>query len=132
MKNKQLYLLWGGLYVLSAGLSLIEKPGSLLQAVMFLVALGFFVPGGILLYRGHREKNAGIIASVRWISAGSLGITLLLLVANVLSVAAPRAVGNVAYALLVLFSAPMICSQIWVLSLFLWACLFMASLIKRR
>ena len=127
MKNKQLYLLWGGLYLLSVGLSLIEKPGNLLQALMFFVALGFFVPGALLLYRGYREKNAKVVASVRWISAGSLCITLLLLVANVLSVAAPRMIGNIAYALLVLFSAPMICSRIWVISLFLWACLFMAS-----
>jgi hypothetical protein len=38
----------------------------------------------------------------------------------------------VLYVLLAMFTAPMICGQSWVLSLFLWACLLMLSLPEKK
>ena len=55
-------------------------------------------------------------------------LSLVFLVLNFLSVYFSAHTGLVVYVLLVMFSAPMVCSQIWVLSLFLWACLLMVTL----
>jgi hypothetical protein len=60
-----------------------------------------------------------------------LGLTLALLVANVFSVLWSEAVGTVLYELLIFVSVPMVCSRHWVLSLFLWACLFFSTLPKK-
>jgi hypothetical protein len=69
-----------------------------------------------------------LLRCIRNISAASLILTLLLLVANFASVGASVAVGDFLYGLLVVVSAPMVCSQFWVVSLFLWACLLMVSI----
>ena len=69
---------------------------------------------------------------MRIISICSLSATLVLLVANFFSVLASEAVGNVLYAVLVVLSSPMVCSQYWVLSMFAWACLLMATFLKPK
>ena len=68
--------------------------------------------------------------AVRILSACSLVLTLVALVANFLGVLASDLVGSLLYVLLVLVSTPMVCSGIWVASLFLWACLLMATFLK--
>ena len=127
MNKKQLYILWGGLYFLTVALGAIPEPNSVLQVFMVLAALGFFVPPGVLLYRSWKEKDPASARLIWWISLVSLCLTLVFLVANLLSVMVPEGVGNVLYAFLLLVSAPMICSQVWVLSMFLWACLMVVS-----
>jgi hypothetical protein len=54
--------------------------------------------------------------------------TLVLLVLNFRSGNASDAAGDFLYGLLVVLSAPMVCSQYWFIPLFLWACLLMTSL----
>ena len=63
-----------------------------------------------------------------------LALTLALILANFMSLMAPEALGNMLYILLTIVSAPMVCGQYWVLSLFLWACLMISSLriLKRK
>ena len=114
MKNKTLYLIWGGLFILCGLLGFIPEPDGFLRAVLVAFSVVFFVPGWILLRRGQ-AKTVGILSAV------SLAVTLLLLVLNLLSGHADQAAGEFLYGLLVIFSSPMICSQYWVLSLFLWA-----------
>ena len=121
MKNKTLYLIWGGLFILCGLLGFIPEPAGFLKGVLVLLAVISFVPGWILLYRGQ-AKTVGILSAV------SLGSTLLLLVMNFLSGKADQAAGEFLNGLLVIFSSPMICSQYWVVSLFLWACLLMTGL----
>jgi hypothetical protein len=43
-------------------------------------------------------------------------------------------VGNLLHILLIIVSAPMVCGQYWVLSLFLWACLMIwaQKLLKKK
>jgi len=127
MKNKTLYLIWGGLFILCGLLGFIPEPQGFLKLLMTALGILFFVPGMILLYRAKSRKEAAAARVVRGLSVTSLSVTLLLLVMNLLSGHAPQAAGEMLYGLLVIFSAPMVCSQYWVASLFLWACLLMGS-----
>ncbi len=125
MSNKALYILWGCLYILCAGLGFILSPADTAANAMTLLSIAFFIPGAVLLYRGQRMQ-------IRLISAASLGLTLVCLLLNIWSVAMAEIDGQILYALLGLVSAPMFCSQIWVLSLFLWACLLAASFFWKK
>ena len=124
MEKKHLYYLWAGLFILTALLGFITEPNGLLKALMVMAAVGFFVPPALLLKQGDFQD----IKLVRNLSLVSLITTTVLLVLNVMSVLASEAVGTGLYALLILLSAPMVCSQYWALSMFLWACLLMVSL----
>lgn len=134
MNNKTLYTVWGILFILCALLGFIPQPEGLLKAFLVLLSIVFFVPGSILLYRAVKTGDNQCISLIRMLSLISLGATLVLLVLNFLSASAPEAAGDFLYGLLVVISAPMICSQYWIISLFLWACLLMTcqSLIKKR
>ncbi len=120
MSNTALYILWGGLYILCAGLGFIQDPIQQASTAMTLLSVGFFIPGFVLLYRGQR-KPVGII------SALSLGLTLIAIVLNIWSVGMDESSGEFLYVLLGLVSAPMFCAQVWLLSMFLWACLLVSS-----
>lgn len=128
MSKKALFALWGGLFILCAGLGFIPEPTGFVKGLLTALAVGFFIPGGVLLYRAKGQKDRQTAATVRNLSAASLGLTLLMLVANFLSLGAGQAVGDALYAVLVIVSSPMVCSGYWLLSLFLWACLLVISL----
>ena len=128
MKNKILYLIWGGLFILCALLGFIPELEGFLSVVLLITALLFFVPGGLLLYNAYRNKDLSTMAVIRTLSLVSLITTLIFLVLNFLSVEAGEAAGNLLYGFLIIFSTPMVCSQNWLISLFLWACLLMASI----
>ena len=128
MKNKILYLIWGGLFILCALLGFIPEPEGFLSVVLLITALLFFVPGGLLLYNAYLNKDLSAMAVIRTLSLVSLITTLIFLVLNFLSVEAGEAAGNLLYGFLIIFSTPMVCSQNWLISLFLWACLLMASI----
>lgn len=125
MKVKLTYALWAVLFVICAGLGFVRDAEGFGKVLLTLSSLIFFLPGALLLYWGQRKQ-------VRIISICSLGLTLVLLLATFLSVIAPQPVKNVISALLVILSTPMLCSQFWVLSLFLWACLLMVTFLKPK
>lgn len=127
--NKTAYFaLWAGLYILCAGLGFIPAPEGLLSWLMVALAVGFFLPPFLLVRSAGGEGDRLTIALVRNLAVLSLGLTVVSLIANFLSVMASEAVGNAMYAILVILSAPMLCGQYWVLSLFLWACLLFYSI----
>lgn len=128
MKIKTLWAVWGGLYAASALFGFLPNPNGLLKAIMVLMSLGFFVTGGLLLWKGS-GKNVKL---VRNLAICSLTATLVFLILNLLSVQATRAVGNVLYGFLILVSAPMVCSQYWGASIFLWACLLFAAISRLK
>ena len=128
MSNKTLYWIWGGLFIFCGLLGFIPQPAGIVKALMVVSSLVFFVPGGMLLYLNHKAGNLGTIRVVRNLSAISLGVTLFLLVLNFLSGKASDAMGDFLYGLLTILSAPMVCSQYWFASLFLWACLLMTAI----
>lgn len=136
MTKKQLYILWAALYVLCAGLGFVPgfsttvSPGA--QGALTALALLFFLPPAWLLHLAKKEADAKTLRQVRNLSALSLGVTLVVLVVSVATSMAPDWVGVVLHVVLIFVSTPMICSDYWVLSLFLWACLLMASLSALR
>lgn len=125
MKVKITYALWAVLFVICACLGFVANATGIGKILLILSSLIFFLPGALLLYWGQRKQ-------VRLISICSLGATLLLLLANILSVLASETVGNVLNTLLVIISSPMYCAQFKALSLFLWACLLMATFLKPK
>lgn len=121
MKKSTYFALWGGLFILCAGLGFIPAPqGALKWALTALSAL-FFLPPALLAYHAAREQDRVILRLLRNLSLASLALTIAALIGNFLTVAAPEFLGNAMYALLIVVSTPMVCSQYWLLSLFFWA-----------
>lgn len=128
MNKKYLFVLWGVLFLLCAGLGFIPEPTGALRWMMTAVSILFFVPPAVLLYRADRETAL----LVRNLSALSLAVTMVTLILNFVLAVSSETLGNFLHYVLVIVSAPMICSGYWVLSLFLWACLLMVSLKQLR
>lgn len=132
MKNKTIFMIWGGLFILCALLGFIPTPEGFVKGLLIFAAAVFFVPGWILYYRGQQKQDLSLLCLLRGISLVSLGTTFLFLVLFFLSAGKKAAASSLLYGFLVIFSAPMVCSQYWIASLFLWACLLMACLSSIR
>ena len=132
MKRTTLFILWGMLYALCTLLGFVPSPSGFLRVLFVIFAAAFFVPAAILLHHALTKHSRKLLRQLRLISALSLGLTLVALVCNFWGVLASEAVGNLLYVLLVLVSTPMVCSGYWVASLFLWACLLMATFLKTK
>ena len=132
MKKTVVYVLWGVLYCLCVGLGFVENPAGLGKALLVITSLIFFLPPFYLIWRAKKENDRRTILILRCISGGALAFSVVLLVLNFLSVYFSAHTGLVLYVLLVMFSAPMVCSQYWFLSLFLWATILMLTLQGRR
>ena len=130
MKALILYILWACLYILCVGLGTVEQVEGLGKVLFVLTSLIFFLPGVGLLLLGRREKNRKLILSVRIIALASLVLTVVVFCANILAVGGASETGQFLHELLILVSAPMFCSQYWILSLFCWSGLLSASFLK--
>lgn len=127
MKQKALFVLWGGLFILCAGLGFIPQPEGFLRGLMTAAALGFFLVGWLILYRADKTGDRDSLLLVRNLSLLSLGLTLLLLVFSFLTLNVSQRMGDLVHVILVIVSSPMICSGYWALSMFLWACLLLTA-----
>ena len=124
MKKNYLFALWAFLFILCAGLGFLPEVTGWMSAA----ALLFFLPPAMLLHRANKEKDWHTLLLIRNLSVLSLGVTLVTLILNFMLAVSSERLGNILHYVLTIVSAPMICSGYWVLSLFLWACLLMASL----
>ena len=125
MKKEFWLALWGGLFIVCAALGFIPEPTGALKTLCKALSLCFFVPPAVLILRGQARKL------IRTLSALSLGLTLLLLVLNFLTVLASPFWGQAAHYMLTIVSCPMVTGGHWAMSLFLWACLLIGSLILK-
>jgi len=132
MKNKGLYILWSGLFILCAACGFIPSPEGAVRPVLTALSVMFFLPPAWLLHRARQQGDTDTIKLVRNLSGASLLLTGLVLVLSFLLALRGRWLGEVLHALLIVISCPMVCSGYWVLSLFLWACLLMVSLSMLR
>ena len=132
MKEIIAYCLWLCLYVLCVGLGTIENVEGFGKVLFVMTALIFFLPGVYLLYLGNHEKNRKICLRVRLIAIFSLALTVAVFCCNVVAISASSNAGLVLNDILNLVSAPMFCSQYWILSLFCWGCLLSASFMKKK
>ena len=121
--------LWAGMFLLCALLGFVPEPEGANKWLLLIFGLLFFVPPALLLYQCRKSADVKNLRLVRRLAVASLGVTVVLLVANILSMLAPQAVGDALYYILVVTSTPMVCCQYWVVSLFLWAALLWCSLI---
>lgn len=132
MKEKMLYAIWGAMYILCAGLGFIPQRDAFTSAMLTILAVLFFVPGIVLLYEAMREKNTAGIKRIRIIAICSLVLTMLSLCITFMTVTGSASLGNFMQILLTIFSVPMLCSEYWALSLFLWACLLFGSFVGQK
>lgn len=128
MKPSILYSLWAFLFILCAGLGFIPEPAAPWSALLTALSVLFFLPPAWLLYTAGKQNKTDTLKLVRNLALASLGLTLLLLVANFSLAIRSETLGNFLHYALTIVSAPMISSGHWALSLFLWACLLTASL----
>ena len=120
MSNTVLFALWGALYALCAGLGFVAAPGPALRLLMIALSLAMFVPPFLL----NRKGNRRVRLLVRNLSLAWLIATAILLPANFLAALAPEMLGNFLHGLLTILSSPLVCSDSWALTIFLWACVF--------
>ena len=130
MKQRNLWLLWLCLYVICLIAGFIPNPTGFGKVLLILLSAGFFVPGGLLLYDAHRRQDKKVLMSIRLISLGSLVLTVVLFIANLLAVFVSDVAGTVLHVFLNIVSVPMFAMQYWLVSLFLWSCLFIGTFIR--
>ena len=127
MKSQFLYALWGALFILCAGLGFIPEPAGVLRVLLTGLSILFFLPPAVLVWKGRREKDRMALSLVRNLSIASLSLSVLLIIANFLTVFRSELLGDILHRVLVVVSSPMICSGHWAMSLFFWACLLISS-----
>lgn len=121
MNKRLLFILWGVGFLLCAGLGL----AGLSRGVWTVIAVLFFVPPGLLAYLARQDRSLRLL--LRNLSGASLGLSLIGIVAAIVTAGASTEVGNGVHVFLTIVSTPMLLSGYWALSLFLWACLFVAT-----
>lgn len=132
MKNNTLYVLWGGLFILCAALGFIPQPEGIVRFLLLCTAIVFFLPPAVLLFRAVKSHDRHAILLLRNLSALSLGLTLVLILLNIIAAPGSLWLGDFLHAVLVIVSVPMLCSGQWAGSLFLWACLLMVCIRHRN
>lgn len=121
MTKKTLLFLWGGLFILCAGLGLLPEGDGLGRFLRRALAAAFFLPPFALLWQAGKTGDRAAAALLRNLSAISLGLTLALLIANFLAIRGSEALGNVLHVILTVVSTPMVCGGGWAMSLYFWA-----------
>ena len=128
MRNKNLLRLWAALFIICAFCGLVQSQAGSLEGFLTFLSVIFFIPPAVVLIRAKKKKLSEPRLLIRNLSGASLALTLVLLVLNFLSVLGSRTLGNILHYILTIVSTPMICSGHWILSIFLWACLFVGSI----
>ena len=132
LSYKPLYALWGVLFALTAVLGLLfpAAEGTAARAALALVSALFFLPPALILALARRNGERFHIWMIRWLSLASIGLTAELLCLNLMSARWSEAIGNGLHAALTVVSAPMVCSNFYVLPIFLWGTLLAAAFRK--
>ena len=132
--NRILYIIWAVLYVLCIVFSAIAEPVGGWLIPELILSLAFFIPPAILLYRGIRSSHRFTLRLIRNLSIAVLAATAVTLCMTFLSVGmrASTEFGVFLQILLMIVSAPMLCSPVWGISLFFWACLMMICFQYRK
>ncbi len=116
------YYVWLGLFLITAAMGFVPEQAGMERFLRLTLTVLFFLPPAVILKKGTKRDAKRIFV----ISASSLCLTVTTIVISVVSARGSEGLGNFLHALLVIVSAPMICGGVWVLSLFLWACLMFA------
>ena len=130
MKEKIYYLFWLAMYIICVGMGTIQERSLFLHILLMALAIGFFIPGLLLVMEGIKTGNSKILFRLRIVCICSLALTLILMVVNITSIYASQAVGDTLNQVYLIVAAPMHCCYYRVISIFLWACLLMGTIPK--
>lgn len=128
MKIKTVWWTWLYLFGLCCVLGFIPEPTGFIQVLLGIVGICFFIPPAFLLIKGD-EKS---VFWVRLLSILSLVLTTVTVILNFASALMDPVWGTVFQIIMAILSTPMLCCQIWVISLFGWACLMSASFFIKK
>lgn len=132
LRYKPLYILWAVLFSLTALLGLLfPSAEGAAAALLLIISVIFFLPPWAILAKGRLEGNRKHVTLIRLLALASLAATLVLLCLNVMSVGMSEWMGNVLFSLLTVVCAPLVCSNLYIVPMFLWAALLMASLSRK-
>lgn len=131
MTYSVLYIAWAVLFAVTAGLGFVPAEGGM-EYLMLAAAGGFFLPPWLIVWKAGKEGQRKHKKTVRNLCLLSIAATVALMALNILSANWEENVGQVLYYALVIVSAPMICGQIYVLSLFMWGILLMGAVSKTK
>lgn len=126
---KVLYALWAAMFVLTAVLGfLFPDVDDVAGRFPLQVATGvFFLPPWTIMTKAKLDGEDKHIKIVRNLALTSISLTVVLLCLNMLSAGMGEAVGNALNAALTVVSAPLVCSNFYVMPLFLWGTLLMGA-----
>ena len=130
---KTLYIAWAVMFVLTAalGFAFPEVENRWGKVGLGLVSILFFLPPGLVLSRAKAEGHRFHVRLVGFLALGSLLLTLVLLALGLISFIWSDALANAMYGALVIVSSPMICSNFYALSLFLWGTLLTGAFFSK-
>lgn len=134
MTYKTLYLLWAGLFALTAVLGLLF-PGVQNAVGLFflaLIAVVFFIPPWLILVKAKLEGKRDHLRLVRYLAIASLAMTTVLFCAGILSVGRGEVMGNLLHILMTVICTPLVCSNYYVLPMFCWATLLIGSFGRKK
>ena len=133
LRYDRLYMIWGGLFALTAVLGLVFPGAEGFGRVLLLVCTaGFFLPPWLILAKARDAGNKSHVRLIRYLALGSLVLTMVLFCAGILSVRFGEALGNVVHVLMTIICAPLMCGNYYVLPMFLWATLMVGSFQKGK
>jgi len=121
MTKKTLLYLWGALFIVCAAMGFLPESAGWVRILSRVLAVAFFLPPFVLLWQAGKDADRSTAALLRNLAALSLGLTVVLLIANFLAVRSSEALGNVLHYVLTIVSTPMVCGGGWAMSLYFWA-----------
>ena len=133
LSYKMLYIAWAILFALTAVLGFVfpDAQGAPARIALAAAAAVFFLPPWLILRKSRKEARRFHGWLIGFLAMASIVLTAVLLVLNLMSPLWSEGVGIALNAALVIVSAPMVCSNFYVLPLFLWGSLLAASFRKR-
>ena len=133
LSYKMLYIAWAVMFALTAVLGFLfpAAEGAGAKIALLVTAAVFFLPPWLILRKGRKEGKRFHGWLIGFLAMASIVLTIVLLVLNLMSPLWNEQVGIALNAALVIISAPMMCSNFYVLPLFLWGTLLAAAFRKK-
>ena len=133
LSYKTLYIAWAGMFALTVvlGFQFPEPESRLLQVVLILIALLFFLPPWVVLVKAKAEDQRFHVRLVGLLAVASIVLTVLLIILNIMSPMWSEAVGNALNAAMIVVSTPMVCSNFYVSSLFMWGVIIAEAFFRK-
>ena len=133
LSYKTLYIAWAMMFALTAalGFAFPEVENGWGRFGLGLIAILFFLPPALVLARAKAEGHRFHVRLVGFLALGSLLLTVVLLALTLISFIWSDALANALYAALVIVSTPMICSNCYAISLFLWGTLLAGAFFSK-